>query len=134
MRSVSVLTEEDGFGGSLDDLARINRALPGVAVLRKDFLLDEEDVETSWRAGADAVLLIASLLDEGTLVSLHQAAQSRGLAALVEAHDAADVERCRSLAPSSSGSTVGTFRTSARRPHSPWLRPRINWKTRLVLD
>ena len=62
-RSISVLTEQDHFGGSLDDLMRIKEALPDVAVLRKDFLLDVEDVEVSWRAGADAVLLIASLLD-----------------------------------------------------------------------
>jgi indole-3-glycerol phosphate synthase/phosphoribosylanthranilate isomerase len=44
VRSISVLTEEDSFGGSLEDLARIKAALPGVAVLRKDFLLDEEDI------------------------------------------------------------------------------------------
>ena len=135
VRSVSVLTEEDSFGGSLDDLARIKRALPGVAVLRKDFLLDEEDIETSWRAGADAVLLIASLLDEGTLASLHRAAQKRGLAALVEVHDAADVERCRSLAPSLVGINcrdLATFTVDLTHPLA--LRPRIGWKTRLVFE
>ena len=68
------------------------RPCPGVAVLRKDFLLDEEDIEVSWRAGADAVLLIARLLDEGRSRGLHGAARRRGLAALVEVHDAADVD------------------------------------------
>ncbi|MFW6261108.1 MAG: bifunctional indole-3-glycerol phosphate synthase/phosphoribosylanthranilate isomerase, partial [Spirochaetota bacterium] len=58
VRSVSVLTEEDFFAGSLADLMAVKRAHPNLAVLRKDFLVDEEDVEVSYRAGADAVLLI----------------------------------------------------------------------------
>ena len=65
VRSVSVLTEQDRFDGSLDDLRRVKEALPGLSVLRKDFLLDVEDVEVSWRAGADAVLLIASPAGQG---------------------------------------------------------------------
>ena len=100
VRSVSVLTEEDSFSGSLDDLGRIKNALPEVAVLRKDFLLDEEDIEVSWRAGADAVLLIASILDAKTLAALHAAAERRGLTALVEVHDAGDVAKCRDILPS----------------------------------
>ena len=68
-----MLTEQDRFDGSLEDLGRIKEALPGLSVLRKDFLLDVEDVEVSWRAGADAVLLIASLLDRDTLAAMHAA-------------------------------------------------------------
>src|SRR4030042_575581 len=56
VRSVSVLTEEDHFSGSLANLMAVKRAFPDLAVLRKDFLLDEEDIEVSFRAGADAVL------------------------------------------------------------------------------
>jgi len=135
VRNISVLTEEDNFGGSLDDLGRIKRALPGTAVLRKDFLLDEEDIEVSWRAGADAVLLIASILDERTLVSLHRAAQDRGLSALVEVHDAADAARCRSLAPQLVGINsrdLATFRVDLAHPLV--LRPLIDWKARLVFE
>ena len=135
VRSISVLTEEDNFGGSLDDLTKIKRALPGMAVLRKDFLLDEEDIEVSWRAGADAVLLIVSLLDESTLASLHRAALARGLAALVEVHDSADVARCRSLAPPLVGVNcrdLSTFRVDLAHPLA--LRPFIDWKTRLVFE
>jgi indole-3-glycerol phosphate synthase/phosphoribosylanthranilate isomerase len=135
VRSISVLTEEDSFGGSLEDLERVKRELPGVAVLRKDFLLDEEDIDVSWRAGADAVLLIASLLDEDTLVSLHRAAQKRGLAALVEAHDAVDITRCRRLAPALVGintRNLATFKVDLAHPLS--LRPLVDWKTRLVFE
>ena len=94
-----MLTEQDRFDGSLEDLLRIKEALPGLSVLRKDFLLDVEDVEVSWRAGADAVLLIASLLDRDTLAAMHAEALRLGMSALVEIHDAEDVEKCRAVAP-----------------------------------
>ncbi|MFP4704545.1 MAG: hypothetical protein ACLFMV_07045, partial [Spirochaetaceae bacterium] len=114
---ISVLTEEDHFGGSLTDLLAVKRAVdvvPAVAepastlkegaafgppVLRKDFLLDEADIEISYRAGADVVLLIAALLDEATLRRLHRQARSLGMAALVELYDEADVEKARGVAP-----------------------------------
>lgn len=135
VRSISVLTEEDSFGGSLEDLARIKKALPEVAVLRKDFLLDEEDIEVSLRAGADAVLLIASLLDESTLTSLHQAARKRGLAVLVEVHDLADVARCRRLAPPLVGINCRDLATfTVDLAHPLVLRPLIGWKPRLVFE
>jgi len=60
IKSISVLTEQNYFSGSLEDLVSIKTALPEISVLRKDFLLTEEDVEVSYRAGADAFLLIAS--------------------------------------------------------------------------
>jgi indole-3-glycerol phosphate synthase/phosphoribosylanthranilate isomerase len=135
VRAISVLTEEDNFGGSLDDLVRIKQELPGVAVLRKDFLLTEEDIEISWRAGADAVLLIAGILDEETLASLHRAARARGLAALVEVHDAADIARCRSLAPALVGINCRDLRTfEVDLAHPLALQPLIDWKARRVFE
>jgi len=135
VRSVSVLTEEDSFGGSLDDLGRIKSALPDVAVLRKDFLLDEEDIEVSWRAGADAVLLIASILDVKTLAALHAAAERRGLTALVEVHDAGDVAKCRDLLPPLVGLNCRDLSTfTVDLAHPLWLRPSIDWKARLVFE
>jgi len=134
-RAISVLTEEDNFGGSLDDLARIKQTLPEVAVLRKDFLLTEEDVEVSWKAGADAVLLIAGVLEEDALVALHRAARARGLAALVEVHDAADVARCRRLAPPLVGINcrdLATFTVDLAHPLA--LRPLVDWDARLVFE
>ncbi|MGO9411762.1 MAG: bifunctional indole-3-glycerol phosphate synthase/phosphoribosylanthranilate isomerase [Spirochaetia bacterium] len=135
VRNISVLTEEDSFGGSLDDLARIKRELPSVAVLRKDFLLDEEDIEVSWKAGADAVLLIASILGEDELSRLHRAARARGLSALVEVHDAGDVAKCRRCGPALVGINcrdLATFTTDLTHPLA--LRPLIDWNARVVFE
>jgi indole-3-glycerol phosphate synthase/phosphoribosylanthranilate isomerase len=135
VRSVSVLTEQDNFGGSLEDLARIKAALPGLALLRKDFLLDLEDIDVSWRAGADAVLLIASLLDAGRLSAMHARALSRGMQALVEVHDASDVEKCRRFAPGLVGVNGRDLRTfGVDMLHPVKLRPAIDWKARLVFE
>ena len=99
VRNVSILTEEDHFAGSLSDLMAVKQKYPDLAVLRKDFLLDHEDIEVSWRAGADAVLLIASILTEQELADLHDAVIARGLTPLVELHDDDDFRKARSLAP-----------------------------------
>jgi indole-3-glycerol phosphate synthase/phosphoribosylanthranilate isomerase len=135
VRSVSVLTEQDRFDGSLDDLRRIKEALPGLSVLRKDFLLDVEDVEVSWRAGADAVLLIASLLEKDSLLAMHAAALRRGMQALVELHDAADIEKCRLLAPPLIGINCRDLRTFTLDLLDPvGLLPRVPWKQRAVFE
>ena len=133
--SVSVLTEEDRFDGSLEDLVRVKQELPGLSVLRKDFLLDVEDVDVSWRAGADAVLLIASLLDRGMLAEMHARAQRLGLAALVELHDADDVEKCRGIEPPLIGINsrdLATFRVDLLDPVA--LLPRVPWKRRALFE
>jgi indole-3-glycerol phosphate synthase/phosphoribosylanthranilate isomerase len=134
-RSVSVLTEQDRFGGSLEDLVRIKKAVPGLSVLRKDFLLDAEDVEVSWRAGADAVLLIAALLDRDTLTRMHQDAARLGMSALVELHDEEDVEKCRPIAPPLIGinsRNLATFSLDLLDPVR--LLPRVSWKPRAVFE
>ena len=135
VRSISVLTEEDNFGGSLDDLMAIKTALPHIAVLRKDFLLDEEDIEVSWRAGADAVLLIASVLGPAALAAMHRKARSLGTQALVEVHDVGDVEKCRAFSPELTGINsrdLATFTVDLLHPLR--LKPRINWRTRLLFE
>ena len=98
-RRVSVLTEEARFGGSLADLMAVKEACPDLAVLRKDFLLSVEDVEVSHRAGADAILLIAALLDAPMIEAMHRRAGELGLASLVEVHGADDVAKVRPLRP-----------------------------------
>ena len=134
-RSVSVLTEQDRFDGSLEDLRRIKEALPGLSVLRKDFLLDVEDVEVSWRAGADAVLLIASLLDRVSLEAMHSAALRLGMSALVELHDAEDIEKCRALSPPLIGINCRDLRTFTIDLLDPiGLLPRVPWKQRAVFE
>jgi indole-3-glycerol phosphate synthase len=94
--AVSVLTEPHSFDGSLDDLVAVRRAVE-VPVLRKDFLLDEAQVWEARAAGADAVLVIAAAVDDGLLVALMRASADAGIAALVEVHDARELERAMAV-------------------------------------
>jgi len=90
--AVSVLTDESYFGGSLDDLRRV-RARVSLPILRKDFMLDTLHLIEARSAGADAILLIARILDDSTLDRLHTSARALGMAALVEVHDEREMER-----------------------------------------
>jgi len=89
---LSVLTDEEFFGGSAADLAAA-RAASGLPVIRKDFTVGPADVLDTRVMGADAVLLIAAALDDGELAELHALAVEVGLDVLVETHDEAEVER-----------------------------------------
>jgi indole-3-glycerol phosphate synthase len=84
--AISVLTEEDFFLGSLDDLKTV-RSKVDLPVLRKDFIFDEAQVFESAIVGADAFLLIVAALTLGQLKALQAAAHSLGLDAVVEVHD-----------------------------------------------
>ena len=90
--ALSVLTEEQFFGGSLDDLKEA-RAATLLPALRKDFVVDPYQVWEAWYAGADAVLLIVAALTDAELRALHQTTQEVGLEALVEVHDARELAR-----------------------------------------
>ena len=83
--AVSVLTDEDYFGGSIDDLL-IARERVGKPVLRKDFIIDEYQVVEARAAGADAILLMASVLadDPPLMRRLYEHARSLDLDVLVE--------------------------------------------------
>jgi indole-3-glycerol phosphate synthase len=89
--ALSVLTEETRFGGSLEDLAAA-RAAAGLPILRKDFIVGEYQIHEALAAGADAVLLIVAALETGPLADLHALAGRLGLAALVEVHNARELE------------------------------------------
>jgi indole-3-glycerol phosphate synthase len=90
---LSVLTDQHYFGGTVDDLVSARDACD-LPVIRKDFTIDEVQVYEARAMGADAVLLIvAALPDDPLLADLHELALSLGLAVLVEAHDAAELER-----------------------------------------
>ena len=89
--ALSVLTDEKYFQGSLDVLTAIREAV-AVPLLRKDFTLDEYHVWEARAAGADAVLLIVAILEPNRLRDLLQVAGGLGLAALVEAHTAAEID------------------------------------------
>lgn len=89
--ALSVLTDRDFFQGSLDDL-RAARAACDLPVLRKDFTISEYHVYEAAAAGADAILLIVAILDPARLRSFRELATECGLATLVEAHDARELE------------------------------------------
>ncbi|HXF67716.1 MAG TPA: indole-3-glycerol phosphate synthase TrpC [Burkholderiales bacterium] len=93
---LSVLTDERFFQGALAHLgqARTACALP---VLRKDFVVDAYQVYEARAAGADCVLLIAAALEPPRLRELESVAHALGMAVLVEAHDAAELERAAAL-------------------------------------
>lgn len=134
-RTLSVLTEEDHFGGSLSDLMAIKRALPELSVLRKDFLLTEEDVEVSYRAGADAVLLIASVLGAERLALLHDRAQALGMHALVEIHDDADLAAAGAVRAPLVGINARDLQTFRIDPLLPLaLRDRIDWPATVIYE
>ena len=94
--ALSVVTEEREFGGSLNLLSDIVKAVD-IPVLRKDFIRTVADIEETARRGAAAVLLICSCLDEAALGSLYRAAISCGLEPLVEAHTAQELRRAGNL-------------------------------------
>lgn len=90
--AVSCLTEEDHFAGSIDYLKQV-RKLTELPILRKDFMIDEYQFYEAKAAGADAVLLIAAILDDAQMKDFYQLAASLQLDALVEVHDAYEMER-----------------------------------------
>lgn len=89
---LSVLTDEKFFQGSLDYLRQI-RAAVKLPLLRKDFIIDERQILEAIEWGADAILLIVAILTDEQLKKFHSLAIEAGLAALVEVHDEAEMER-----------------------------------------
>lgn len=89
---LSVVTDEPFFQGRLHYLLQV-RASVNLPVLRKDFLIDEYQLYEARSAGADAVLLIAEILDDDSLSQLLALARQLGMATLVEFHDAANLPR-----------------------------------------
>ncbi len=96
--AISVLTDRRFFQGSLDDL-RLARQSVSLPVLRKDFVLDAYQLYEARAAGADAVLLIVAALDDDQLAALHRLTGELGMTALVEVHDAAELERALRIKP-----------------------------------
>ncbi len=94
--TLSVLTEESRFGGSLDDLSAARR-VSSLPILRKDFIVEEYQIHEAVAGGADAILLIVAALDTGTLIRLHSLATQLGLATLVEVHDAIELDAAHEI-------------------------------------
>lgn len=101
-KAISCLTETNYFKGTLNDLMKVCASVDnfeketgktGPAVLRKDFLIDEKEIDIAYRAGADAVLLISRILPTEKMISMAKKCQELGITALVELRLDEDVEK-----------------------------------------
>ena len=97
--AVSVLTDQRYFQGRLDDLRAIADRFDGIPLLRKDFICDPYQVYEARGAGAAAVLLIVAALTQDTLAELYHLVDQCGMAALIEVHNEAELERALDLSP-----------------------------------
>ena len=91
--AMSILTDRDFFGGSLLHLQKVRRFLPGLTLLRKDFIIDPYQLHETSAYGADLVLLIASILDKSEVKDLALEASSLSLQVLFEVHELAELEK-----------------------------------------
>ncbi|HMD13736.1 MAG TPA: indole-3-glycerol phosphate synthase TrpC, partial [Bacteroidota bacterium] len=88
---ISVLTDEKYFAGTLDDLQSV-RSDTQLPVLRKDFIIDDYQIVEAKAFGADAILLIAAILDRNQLAELYFAAREIGLECLVELYETKEID------------------------------------------
>jgi len=100
--AVSVLTDERHFGGAVEDLERVARAVP-VPVLCKDFIVDVLQLFEARAAGASGVLLIVRALAPDRLRALAREAKGLGLGTLIEAHSESELEGALAAAPTAVG-------------------------------
>ena len=122
--AISCLTDRNFFGARAEDLSQARTA--GLPVLRKDFLVDEIQIDESVRMGASAVLLIVKILTAGRLEDLLRHASALGLDALVEVHDEAEVDSALAAGASIVGVNNRDLRTFQVDPTCALrLRPRI---------
>ncbi len=94
--AISCLTEEDHFDGSVEYFKEIRKLSP-LPILRKDFMIDPYQFYEAKVIGADAILLIAAILDDAQLHDFYQLSEELGLDALVEVHDEEEMERALKL-------------------------------------
>ena len=93
-KAISCLTEENYFHGSREDLQNAaKKAGKKAAVLRKDFLLEPEEIEISYLCGADAVLLIGRILEQEKILEMAKKAFEFGISVLLEIREESDIEK-----------------------------------------
>ncbi|MCM2674341.1 indole-3-glycerol phosphate synthase TrpC [Alkalicoccobacillus plakortidis] len=88
--AISVLTDQQYFQGHRDFLTAIKKET-NIPIMRKDFIIDEQQVEESFRIGADAILLIAGTVSDEELFQLYQSSHQKGMECLVEVHAASEL-------------------------------------------
>ncbi|ALV22143.1 MULTISPECIES: indole-3-glycerol phosphate synthase TrpC [Carnobacterium] len=96
--ALSVLTEPDFFQGENKFLSKIKRTT-SIPILRKDFIVDEYQIYESKVIGADAILLIAALLETEELKRYQELAHTLGMSALVEVHSQSELKKSLSINP-----------------------------------
>jgi indole-3-glycerol phosphate synthase len=108
--AISVLTEERRFGGSLEDLRAVRKAVE-TPLLRKDFVVTGYQLLEARAAGADLVLLIVAALDDALLRDLHDQARELGMTVLTEVHDEAEAERALAVGAALVGVNARNLKT-----------------------
>jgi indole-3-glycerol phosphate synthase len=132
--ALSVLTDGPFFQGSLADLRAV-RAAADLPILRKDFLLDRYQLLQARAAGADAVLLIAEILDDAALASLLRESAALGMHALVELYDPANLPRILDAGARIIGINNRDLRSfTTRLEHTLELAPRVPAECVLVSE
>ena len=96
--AISVVTDQHYFGGQLEFIQQV-KAVVELPILRKDFIISEYQVWESFHAGADAILLIADVLELPLLTDLHQLAVELGLHVIIEVHNTDKIHMMHSLNP-----------------------------------
>lgn len=120
-QAISVLTETNYFKGTLADLITVAKAVDNgdgtkkCAVLRKDFLLFEDEIDIAFRCGADAVLLIARILDDEQLIKMAKRAQSFEMQAFVEVREPDDLRKLNLVLETLDKEAAGDAAKSAER-------------------
>ena len=120
-QAISVLTETNYFKGTLADLITVAKAVDNgdgtkkCAVLRKDFLLFEDEIDIAYRCGADAVLLIARILDDEQLIKMAKRAQSFEMQAFVEVREPDDLRKLNLVLETLDKEAAGDAAKSAER-------------------
>ena len=123
-RAISCLTDRSFFGAHASDFAQARAA--SLPVLRKDFLIDEVQIDQSAAMGASAILLIVRILEQARLTALLRHATTRGLEVLVEVHDESEVDRALEAGASILGVNNRDLATLVVDPNRALrLRPRI---------
>ena len=135
IKNISVITEKNYFAGSLQYLYEIKKKYPETAILRKDFLVCENDIEVSYNCGADALLLIASALEKSLLEKFYYLTLEKGMKPLVELHDKDDLEKVKSFKPILVGINSRDLKDFSVDMISPLLlRREIDWEADVVYE